>query len=145
MKIYAFEIAICAALAFAGLAAFAVAQEPEVSCTVIGPNSTITPCDSIVIHAFIDGKAKLLTLGPSLHVSAAGQLEATRREYNRVLPYDPTTQTWTVPAGASNIVLYCNGLKYQPGIDYSIDGVTVAKLDGASMAPEHLVTADYDR
>ncbi|MBI1872441.1 MAG: hypothetical protein HYS05_00970, partial [Acidobacteria bacterium] len=57
--------------------------------------------------------------------------------------YDANAAGWKVPAGATNIVVYVNGLRYHQGLDFVItSGVIKNQFD--NMIPEHLVTCDYD-
>lgn len=65
------------------------------------------------------------------------------RKYDVLLTYDTTVAGWKMPAGATNLVIYVNGLRYRSGYDYVIAaGVIKAQYD--NMLPEHQVTCDYD-
>lgn len=86
-------------------------------------------------------------LGPTLTI-ANGQLDVVQtsakvRRYGVVLAYNTATISWTVPATAANIVVYCNGLRYTVAIDYTVTATGI-KATGENMLPEYLVTADYD-
>jgi hypothetical protein len=70
------------------------------------------------------------------------------RRYNVVLQYDATAAGWTLPAGASNVVAFANGLRYTPVIDYLITGGVIKPVDTSAtsnMQPGYLVVVDFDQ
>ena len=85
-------------------------------------------------------------LGPGLTVSN-GQLTTTAaaRKYGVALTAAGAggpAGAWTgLPAGALNVVLYANGLRYQAGVDYTVAGAVVTiPLSEQDWA----VAVDYD-
>jgi hypothetical protein len=95
-------------------------------------------------------KQQWLTFGPTLTVSATGQIDVAAaankpkvRIYDMPLAYDATAKTWIVPASASALVIYVNGIRYRPTKDYIL---SVGKLAAVAdnMAATDAVTADYD-
>lgn len=89
-------------------------------------------------------------LGPTLVFNTNNnQLDALLpavpvRKYDVLLTYDTNAAGWRMPAvGASNLVIYVNGLRYRAGYDWTIsNGVIKNQYD--NMIPEHQVTCDYD-
>lgn len=88
-------------------------------------------------------------LGPTLVLNtSSNQLDALVppipvRKYDVLLTYDTAAAGWRMPAGATNLVIFVNGLRYRAGYDYVITaGVIKAQYD--NMLPEHQVTCDYD-
>ena len=86
-------------------------------------------------------------LGPTL-VLNGNQLDVLLpptpvRRQDVLLAYDTTAAGWKLPAGATNVAVYVNGLRYRQGYDYVItSGVIKAQFD--NMIPEHQVTCDFD-
>jgi len=101
-----------------------------------------------------DGTKKMwFTLGPTLTVNAAGQLDAVLptptatkvRSYDVALTYDPVTKLWgTLPATATGIVIHVNGVRYRALKDYSVNAGKVLSLSD-NMPADAQVTADYDQ
>jgi len=91
-------------------------------------------------------------LGANLSL-ANGTLSASvatppARHYGLVLQYDSTQGGWPLPAGAANIVVYVNGLRYTAALDYSISGGVLKSLGdpvNGNMLSTFLVVADYDQ
>jgi hypothetical protein len=88
-------------------------------------------------------------LGPTLVLNTTtNQLDALLppipvRKYDVLLTYETAPAGWRMPAGATNLVIFVNGLRYRAGYDYVITaGVIKAQYD--NMLPEHQVTCDYD-
>ncbi|MBI4910991.1 MAG: hypothetical protein HY820_45695 [Acidobacteria bacterium] len=86
-------------------------------------------------------------LGPTL-VLNGNQLDVLLpptpvRRVDVLLIYDTTVAGWKLPAGATNIAVYVNGLRYRQGNDYVVTaGVIKAQFD--NMLPEFQVTCDFD-
>jgi hypothetical protein len=86
-------------------------------------------------------------LGPTL-VLNGGQLDVLLppgavHKRDVLLTYDTAAAGWKLPAGATNVVVYVNGLRYHQGTDFTItSGVIKNQFD--NMAPDMLVTCDYD-
>jgi len=86
-------------------------------------------------------------LGPTL-VLNGNQLDVLLpptplRRRDVLLVYDTTAGGWKLPAGASNVTVYVNGLRYRQGYDYTItSGVIKAQFD--NMLPEFQITCDFD-
>jgi hypothetical protein len=86
-------------------------------------------------------------LGPSL-VLNGGQLDAVLpplpvHKRDVLLTYDTNAAGWKLPVGATNVVVYVNGLRYHQGTDFVINaGVVKNQFD--NMTPDMLVTCDYD-
>lgn len=88
-------------------------------------------------------------LGPTLVLNTTtNQLDALVplipvRKYDVLLTYDTAIAGWRMPTGATNLVIYVNGLRYRSGYDYVI-AAGVIKNQFDNMAPDHQVTCDYD-
>jgi hypothetical protein len=76
------------------------------------------------------------------------------RVFNAVLAYDTLTQCWPVPGGAvpASVAVTVNGLRYLPGIDYTVEtsaswpGQSILKAGKfGSMPADSLVVVDYDQ
>jgi hypothetical protein len=97
-----------------------------------GPLPRILPGDNISITMS----------GDAVTISASDR-DASPRVYDAVLAYDATANGWRLPAGASNVVLHVNGLRYRGGVDYTItDGLVTALSE--NMQPTFAVIADHD-
>jgi hypothetical protein len=69
------------------------------------------------------------------------------RHYGAVLQFDATAGGWTLPAGAANVVVFCNGLRYTLALDYAITGGVIQPVDAtatSNMQSTFVVVADYD-
>jgi hypothetical protein len=101
----------------------------------------------LLIPVWAGARYVFAKLGPTL-VLNGNQLDvllppASVRRRDVFLTYDTAAAGWKLPAGATNVVIYVNGLRYRQGYDYVITaGVVKAQFD--NMLPEHQVTCDYD-
>ncbi|MBI4904404.1 MAG: hypothetical protein HY820_12255 [Acidobacteria bacterium] len=101
----------------------------------------------LLIPVWTGARYVFAKLGPTL-VLNGNQLDVLLpptpvRRQDVLLVYDTAAGGWKVPAGATNIVVYVNGLRYRQGYDYVItSGVIKAQFD--NMIPEHQVTCDFD-
>lgn len=101
------------------------------------------------IYGYVNGRSAWLTLGPTLTIAANGQIDAVppsipKRMRDVLLTYDATARAWNVPAGARNVALYVNGIRYRSQGNWSIDAgkLTASNPD---ILPEHELTADFDQ
>jgi hypothetical protein len=88
-----------------------------------------------------------ITLGPSL-VVAGGKIDAvippgtaSKRVYGTVLTL--SGGNYPLPAGATNVAVWLNGIRQAPGVDYQILAGVVAPLTPWP-APPNIVLVDYD-
>jgi len=101
----------------------------------------------LLIPVWTGARYVFAKLGPTL-VLNGNQLDVLLpptpvRRQDVLLVYDTTAGGWKVPAGATNLSVYVNGLRYRQGYDYLItSGVIKAQFD--NMIPEHQVTCDFD-
>ena len=128
------------------------------------------------IYGYVGSAAQWLSIGPSLTVSATGQLDAavtagpagpkgdkgdvgpigpmgpagpagsggsSNRKRNVVLAYDANAKGWRLPAGAANVTLHVNGLRFLPGPDYTISTDLILAVTD-NMQPGFTVVADFD-
>ena len=67
--------------------------------------------------------------------------------YDVALAYDAIQGGWALPpgaAGAASVAIYCNGLRYHAGADFTIaSGIVRPAAD--NMPIGSIVTADYDQ
>lgn len=120
-----------------------------------------TSSSSRWIYGFVDSRAVWLSIGPTLAISPAGQLDvifppapppapaAKQREYSVLLPYDEASESWILPEGASagrSMSIYVNGLRYRQAGNWQLEagGTRITAL-ADNMLPEYEVTLDYDR
>lgn len=101
----------------------------------------------LLIPVWTGARYAFAKLGPTL-VLNGNQLDVLLppvpvRRQDVLLVYDTPAGGWKLPAGASNVAVYVNGLRYRQGYDYVItSGVIKAQFD--NMIPEHQVTCDFD-
>ena len=71
---------------------------------------------------------------------------APARHYSNLLTYSATAGGWPLPAGATNVAIYVNGLRYAiPTQDYTItNNVVIPNAAGSNMLPGFSVLCDYD-
>jgi hypothetical protein len=73
--------------------------------------------------------------------------EVPQRKYGQILPFDASQSAWVLPASATNIVVFVNGLRYTSGVDYSATTTTGAvfiRALGTNMTAADVVVVDYD-
>lgn len=73
--------------------------------------------------------------GDVLSVSAPARTET-------VLVYSTSAAGWPLPAGARDVVIYANGLRYRAGLDYTIQS-GVVKASSSNMLPEFSIVAEH--
>ncbi|MCC6362143.1 MAG: hypothetical protein IT165_01385 [Bryobacterales bacterium] len=101
----------------------------------------------LVIPVWTGARYVFARLGPSL-VLNGNQLDILLppvlvRHTDVLLVYDTAAAGWKLPATATNIAVYVNGLRYRQGYDYAItSGVVKAQFD--NMLPDMQVTCDFD-
>ena len=85
-------------------------------------------------------------LGPSLTVSPTNVLDVISlktRIFDTQLSFDATSAGWPLPAGATDVVIYVNGLRYHAGLDYQISNNIIKPFSGSAFDPSYVVTCDY--
>ncbi len=91
-----------------------------------------------------------MRLGPTLAVTN-GQMDivlppvvsAPVRRRDVLLAYDAVAKGWKIPAGATNLEIHVNGIRYRSA-NYTISNAGVLAATFGNMLPEHEVTIDYD-
>lgn len=87
-----------------------------------------------------------LRLGPTLPITN-GQIDVvlpptTARRVNVAVAYEVAAKGWKLPANASNLTVYVNGLRYSPANYKVAAGLMTANF--GNLLPEHEVVIDYD-
>ena len=101
----------------------------------------------LLIPVWTGARYVFAKLGPTL-VLNSNQLDVLLpptpvQHHDVLLVYDTTVAGWKLPAGATNVAVYVNGLRYRQGGDYVItNGVIKPQFD--NMLPEHQVTCDFE-
>lgn len=118
-----------------------------VLCLVLAVVIAAQSGSSLLIPIWTGARYVFAKLGPTL-VLNGNQLDVLVPPvpvYKRdvLLTYDTAAAGWKLPAGATNPVVYVNGLRYHQGLDFVINaGVIKNQFD--NMTPDMLVTCDYD-
>jgi hypothetical protein len=102
------------------------------------------------IYGYSGGKALWLSVGPTLTVSAGGQLDVIqstaptpKAELTDVLLiHDATAGGWRLPAGVVKFKLHVNGIRYRQTGNWTVtNGVVTPLSDNMPIGSE--VTIDY--
>ena len=101
----------------------------------------------LLIPVWTGARYVFAKLGPTL-VLNSNQLDVLLpptpvQHHDVLLVYDTTVAGWKLPAGATNVAVYVNGLRYRQGGDYVITN-GVIKAQFGNMLPEHQVTCDFE-
>jgi hypothetical protein len=109
--------------------------------------SAQTPPASVWVSIYVEGvRIMWYRLGPTLQV-ANGQIDvalppAPVRVTGAVLSWDANAKGWRIPADATQVKLFVNGLRFSAA-DFSLTGGLIqAKAD--NMQPGFVVIADYE-
>lgn len=81
-----------------------------------------------------------------IDITAAPSTTATaKRRYDVMLFYSDNTKAWVIPSAAPrNVVVYCNGLRYRIGTDYTLMINQVIPVSTVNWRPDALVVADFE-
>lgn len=81
-----------------------------------------------------------------LDVAIPAAPAVVQRAYSVPLTFEATVNGYPLPIPNSNVVVYVNGLRYMPGVDYLINGGVVQAMSTNWPPPaDTMVSIDYDK
>ncbi len=114
----------------------------------VSAHAQTAPPPAVFLYTFSNGRVGWPVLGPTFKITngvvdvSLPQTATVTRKYDVVLVYDPVAAGWKVPAGATNVKAWVNGLNYSRD-EYAISNAILKPVFG-NMPADCKVIIDYD-